>query len=59
MQVPVTGRRTYRVPKKTICLWYDGTALEVAKFYGGDCPPLGFVRSVGDIDDCKVMSMRR
>lgn len=26
-------RRTGMVSKNTICLWYDGTALDAAKFY--------------------------
>ena len=30
--------RTNMVPKNTICLWYDGTALDAAKFYAETFP---------------------
>src|SRR4029078_5335214 len=33
-------------PKNTICLWYDGTALEAAKFYAATFPD----SKVGAID---------
>jgi predicted 3-demethylubiquinone-9 3-methyltransferase (glyoxalase superfamily) len=26
------------IPKNTICLWYDGTALDAAKFYAETFP---------------------
>ena len=25
-------------PKNTLCLWYDGTALDAAEFYASDVP---------------------
>jgi len=38
MHVPMTSWRTHMVPKNTICLWYDGTALDAAQFYAGTFP---------------------
>src|SRR5882724_3051969 len=34
----VTNWRTNMVPKNTICLWYDGSALDAAKFYAETFP---------------------
>lgn len=30
--------RTHMIPKNTICLWYDGTAFDAAKFYAETFP---------------------
>src|SRR6218665_2694968 len=35
---PVLNRRTTVIPKNTICLWYDGTALDAAQFYAATFP---------------------
>jgi predicted 3-demethylubiquinone-9 3-methyltransferase (glyoxalase superfamily) len=44
------------IPKNTICLWYDGTALEAARFYAETFPnsSVGAVhRAPGDFPDGK------
>jgi predicted 3-demethylubiquinone-9 3-methyltransferase (glyoxalase superfamily) len=38
MNVPAMDWRTNVIPKNTICLWYDGTALDAAKFYAETFP---------------------
>jgi predicted 3-demethylubiquinone-9 3-methyltransferase (glyoxalase superfamily) len=38
MNVTVMNRRANVIPKNTICLWYDGTALEAANFYAATFP---------------------
>ncbi|WP_457337029.1 VOC family protein [Rhizobacter sp. P5_C2] len=45
-----------KIPKNTICLWYDGTALEAARFYAEVFPDsaVGTVaRAPGDFPDGK------
>jgi len=34
------------VPKNTICLWYDGTALDAAKFYAETFPDSAWERYI-------------
>jgi 2-polyprenyl-6-hydroxyphenyl methylase/3-demethylubiquinone-9 3-methyltransferase len=36
--IGASERRTTMTPKNTICLWYDGTALEAARFYAATFP---------------------
>src|SRR5687767_9126145 len=55
---PSTDRRTNVkvIPKNTICLWYDGTALDAARFYAETFPDskVGAVhRAPGDYPDGK------
>ena len=38
MNAPVLNWRANVIPKNTICLWYDGTALDAAKFYAETFP---------------------
>src|SRR5690606_11832335 len=40
-RTPSTTRRTRMTPKNTICLWFDGTALEAATFYASIFPDSG------------------
>jgi 2-polyprenyl-6-hydroxyphenyl methylase/3-demethylubiquinone-9 3-methyltransferase len=38
MNVPAMTRRAKVTPNNTICLWYDGTALDAATFYAATFP---------------------